>query len=79
MPNWIIGLLSGAIGSCAVALAGWKESEEPFSWKRFLTTVIPSIIIGGVAGLMNMDYAIISNGAIGVGITQIIKKLVKLY
>ena len=79
MPSWILGLVSGAVGGCAVALAGYKQSEDDFSWKRLLTTVVPATLIGAYAGTMNLQYAIVSTGTIGLGITQLVKKLLKLF
>ena len=40
-------------------------------------TIVPTVIIGGFAGYNNVEYTVLSSGAIGLGITQFTKKVIK--
>ena len=76
--GYILGGISGAVGGLAVALAGYKASGEKFELKRLLTTAVPAVLIGAYAGTLDLQYAIVSAGSIGIGITQLCKKVLKM-
>jgi hypothetical protein len=78
--TYLVGALSGLGAGLVYGLTGyWKAKKEDdkteFDWKGFLWTVIPTAVIGFVAGFMNIPYEEIATGAFGLTITMIVKKL----
>lgn len=83
----LIGALSGLVAGSVYGLSGFwkakKDDKAEFEWKNFLITIIPSAIIGGALGLLNMpagseNIGIYLDGTAGLTITAVLKKLLRI-
>jgi len=83
----ILSVGIGALGGILYGLTGFvkelKKSQSDggsleFDWISIGSTVIGSGIIGGIASYQGLPFDNVSSGAIGVLVTQYIKKLLKV-
>jgi len=82
MIELVTGILGGAIAGAAYGIVGYvrnnEDGLEQFDWNSFVPTVLGSAAIGGYAFYSGGAIDIVSSSAIGVVITQAVKKLYDL-
>jgi hypothetical protein len=82
MVDLIISIGAGALGGVIYAVVGYFKNKEQghefdgFDPVDFLSTVLGSAAVGGIANYYGVTPEAISSGALGVVVTQLAKKLV---
>ena len=73
-------ILTGIVGGAIYSITGIaKNQDDDFNfWKMFPTLCI-GIIVGGVAGVLNLDYGIVANMSLSAGITAVVENLGKAF
>jgi hypothetical protein len=74
------GLIGGLIAGAAYGIIGYvkakdNDSEITFDWNDFGITVVGSAIIGGYSVYSGLGIDVVSASAIGVVVTQAVRKL----
>lgn len=72
----IENLAAGALAGAAYGIVGFARNKpyEDFDWTNFGITVVGSAIIGGYASYSGLAIDLAASSAIGVVITQAVKK-----
>lgn len=71
-------IISGVIGGAIYSVTGIaKNQDDDFRFLKMLPTLIVGLVVGGVAGFLNLDYGIAANLSLSAGITAVVENIGK--
>ena len=82
MEAMLMSGLSGGLWGLGYGLMAWAnkrtENKAAFDLKPFLQTTLVSAAVGAGAGYLGQDFNAALNGGLGLGVSRVITKLLKI-
>jgi len=72
-------IITGVIGGAIYSLTGLAKSQDKngFDWKKMAPTLVVGLVVGGIAGFLNLDFGIVANTSLSAGITAVVENIGK--
>lgn len=73
-------IVSGIVGGAIYSLSGIaKNQTDKFSLLKATPTLVVGLVIGGIAGFLNIDYGIVANLSLSAGFTAVVENIGKAF
>ena len=73
-------IISGIVGGAIYSLSGIaKNQDDNFSFIKATPTLVVGLVIGGIAGFLNLNYGIVENLTLSAGLTAVVENIGKAF